>query len=178
MRNRLHEFDKTIHDALLRLPKWCDMPMLLITQLGSTAVIVGLNMFIIGVGYTSNNEPLAIAGIVSLGTGILGNGLKLLWRRSRPVSDYVERMFFKTYSFPSGHSSSSTLLYGMLAYLVAGIAIQPWSIAAVGILAALPILVGLSRVYLGAHYASDVLAGWLLGGAGLAVIVFIVKPTL
>lgn len=177
MKNHIHTFDKTMSDALLSLPKWCELPMLLITQLGSTVVIVGLNMFIIGVGYTSNNEPLAVAGIVSLGTGILGNGLKLLWRRSRPVSDYVERMFFKTYSFPSGHSSSSTLLYGMLAYLVAGV-MQPWSLVAVGVLAILPILVGLSRVYLGAHYASDVLAGWLLGGAGLAVIIFIVKPTL
>lgn len=177
MKNHIHTFDKTVSDTLLSLPKWYELPMLLVTQLGSTAVIVGLNMFIIGVGYTSHNEPLAIAGIVSLGTGILGNGLKLLWRRSRPVSDYVERMFFKTYSFPSGHSSSSTLLYGMLAYLAAGI-MQPWSIAAAGILAVLPVLVGLSRVYLGAHYASDVLAGWLLGGAGLAVIVFIVKPAL
>lgn len=176
MRNRLHEFDKAIHDALLALPKWCDAPMQFITQLGSTVVVVGFNMFIIGIGYTSGNEPLTVAGIVSLGTSALGNGLKLLWRRSRPVSDYVERMFFKTYSFPSGHSSGSMLLYGMLAYLAVG-AMQPWSLAAVIVLALLPILVGISRVYLGAHYASDVLAGWLLGIAGLAVIIFIVKPT-
>lgn len=151
--------------------------MLLITQLGSTVVIVGLNMFIIGVGYTSGNELLVTAGVVSLGTSIVGNGLKLLWRRSRPVSDYVERMFFKSYSFPSGHSSGSMLLYGMLAYLMTGSTL-PGKWIAVAVLAMLPLLVGVSRVYLGAHYASDVLAGWLLGAAGLAVIIGIVKPAI
>ena len=70
------------------------------------------------------------------------------------------------YSFPSGHSALSTVAYGILALLVIHSDL-PRSLkrAIVAALVVLILLVGLSRVYLGVHYPSDVLGGWLSGTA-------------
>lgn len=177
MKHYVHRIDKSLSRHVAALPTSAYIPMLVITQFGHTITIVGLTMFLLGIGYASDNQNLMTAAAIAFATSMVSALLKLLWRRRRPLSDYVGRMFFKTYSFPSGHAASTTPLYGLIAYLLLGIA-QPWSIAAALITACIPILVGASRVYLGAHYATDVLGGWVLGLSGLAVIVFIVQPTL
>jgi undecaprenyl-diphosphatase len=107
--------------------------------------------------------------IIMAGATILDNGLKLAFHRVRP------EVFFgvlpDTYSFPSGHALFNLCFYGGLAILLAsrvrgaGLRIATWSAAALLVLG-----IGLSRIYLGVHYPTDVLAGFLAGGAWLLVI--------
>jgi undecaprenyl-diphosphatase len=100
---------------------------------------------------------------------ILNVLLKYTFQRARPIFD-EPLVTLATYSFPSGHASGATLFYGFLAaYLVCALP-RPGARAAVGVLALFMVaLVALSRVYLGAHYLSDVLAGIAFGSAWLAV---------
>ena len=92
--------------------------------------------------------------------------LKNIFQRARPSFEHP-LLTLTTYSFPSGHAAAATLLYGVLgAYLVC--TCKGWRRALAGCLAvAMVALVGLSRIYLGAHYLSDVAAavassvGWL-----------------
>ncbi len=93
------------------------------------------------------------------GGGLLIGGLKRLFHRDRPDTLYYNL----GYSFPSGHAFFAVVIFGMLAYIFARDAwpnkrIVVWTIAIILIL-----LVGFSRVYLGEHYPSDVLAGYLVG---------------
>lgn len=111
-----------------------------------------------------------LALLVSVPSGALLNvALKYYFQRARPAFD-EPLVSLMTYSFPSGHTSAATLFYGLLAsYLV--IARPHWHVrlgTAVGC-ALMVLLVGLSRVYLGAHYVSDVLAAMAESVAWLAV---------
>lgn len=87
---------------------------------------------------------------------------KLITKRKRPETLYVQNMRFKTYSFPSGHSYISALVFGYLTVAAVQMLTSGWLIAVP--LITLIALVGISRVYLGAHFPSDVIAGWVLGG--------------
>jgi len=106
---------------------------------------------------------LALAGALAL------NGLfKSVFERERPSfpDPLAEASWF---SFPSGHASASIALYGALALLAARW-LRSWSAraACLGAAAALVALIGFSRLYLGVHYLSDVLAGFSLGLVWLA----------
>lgn len=111
-----------------------------------------------------------LALLVSVPSGALLNvALKYHFQRARPAFE-EPLVSLVTYSFPSGHTSAATLFYGLLAsYLV--IARPHWHVrlsTAVGC-ALMVLLVALSRVYLGAHYLSDVLAAMAESVAWLAV---------
>jgi undecaprenyl-diphosphatase len=110
----------------------------------------------------------AVAG-TTFGGMALNIGMKYIFRRGRP-SFSNPLVHIATYSFPSGHTAGATVLYSALAaYLMSrtpSVAMR-WAIAA---LAALMVIwVGLSRIYLGAHYLSDVVGAVLEGLAWLAV---------
>jgi membrane-associated phospholipid phosphatase len=76
----------------------------------------------------------------------------------------------KDYGFPSGHTMIATLLYGLLAVLlVRTLRSAPWRRVVVGVAGAVILLVGISRMYLGAHYLSDILAAMAAGVAWLAL---------
>lgn len=111
---------------------------------------------------------LASAWLLSVaGVGLWVRIIKNLVARERPEVRWVLEQGF---SFPSGHSAGTLVCYGMLAWLVI-VLTQPtrkgWWVAQ----AALVIFsVGASRVLLGAHYVSDVLAGWLLGWAWMCLV--------
>src|SRR2546423_7107177 len=100
---------------------------------------------------------------------ILGELLKLIVRRQRPylVGPFVD---WVGYSFPSGHAISATLLYGFLAVcLWRVIEGRHWRVVTVFLAAVMAMAVGFSRIALGAHYLTDVIAGTMFGGLWLTV---------
>lgn len=108
--------------------------------------------------------------LLSVPVGMLLNVLlKHTFQRSRPVFE-EPLVTLATYSFPSGHASAATLFYGLVACYVM-IARKGWSVR-LGTAAActmMILLVAFSRVYLGAHYLSDVLAGMAGSAAWLTI---------
>lgn len=110
--------------------------------------------------------------LASVPGGMLLNVLmKQVFQRARPVFDQP-LLTLSSYSFPSGHTAASTMFYGVLAaYLACHLKPWRWGIALVAALSAamMVALVGLSRMYLGVHYLSDVLAAVVEGIAWLAL---------
>jgi undecaprenyl-diphosphatase len=109
------------------------------------------------------------AVMVAVPGGMLLNVLlKSVFRRTRP-SFANPLLTLPTYSFPSGHAVNATLLYGLAACWLVGQVRNPCARIAIAAGACLMVaLVGFSRIYLGVHYLSDVLAGVLEGCAWLA----------
>ncbi len=104
------------------------------------------------------------------GAGLLTLVLKNIIQRPRPPGA-AEFLFGTTYSFPSGHALGSLVGYGMLAYVVGSIWIerQRARVRLIVVTAVLVIAIGISRLYLGVHYFSDVVAGYAVGVLWLSV---------
>ena len=81
------------------------------------------------------------------------------------------------YSFPSGHTSGSLVVYGMLAYLCLRLLPPRWHLASVLLASALAFSIGWSRVILQVHWASDVVAGFAFGVAWLTVSIAAIEVT-
>jgi membrane-associated phospholipid phosphatase len=104
------------------------------------------------------------------GSALLNWLLKGLFQRPRP--HFAHPLVVETsYSFPSGHAMESFVVYGMLAYL-AVLWLRSWEarMAAVCGAALVVVLIGFSRMYLGVHYFSDVVAGYAAGGVWLSAL--------
>lgn len=107
-------------------------------------------------------------------TGMLvGEAIKPLAARPRPTADLVRvQETPESYGFPSSTAFFAVVFLGMVGYLVwRAQPRRPAAIATFGVLLVLLLTSGLSRVYVGAHWATDVLGGWLLGGAWLILLV-------
>lgn len=111
---------------------------------------------------------LALA--VSVGGGMLVNVLvKYAFHRERPRFD-DQLLTLSTYSFPSGHTAGTMLFYGILtAYLMCHIHSWSWRITIILVAVLMVITVGISRIYLGVHYLSDVLGAIAESSAWLAL---------
>lgn len=109
-------------------------------------------------------------------TGVLvGDALKLLVARARPSSELV-RVYDSSegYSFPSTTALLSVVLLGMVCYLAGRERTRRSSVVAVLCVSLLLVLgSGISRAYVGEHWATDVLGGWLFGGAWLLILIAI-----
>ena len=104
-------------------------------------------------------------------------GVKLLVDRARPGADIRLGPVDSTYSFPSGHTLNSAVFLGLVAILLVPLLhSRSRRIAATSCLALLAFGIGLSRIYLGYHWASDIAASWLLATA-LLVVVAVVSRT-
>lgn len=110
-------------------------------------------------------ERAVLVVVVAVGIELLNAGLKLLFHRPRPELAFVH---LDTYSFPSGHAAGSAAIYSLLAVLLARGMTTRGRILVGFATAALIVAIGFSRLYLGAHYLSDVLAGTALGLAWTA----------
>lgn len=137
-----------------------------ISSLGSGPALLWIGIGIgLVLGMRKDGRLLTGWAVALLGGGALDFLLKLAYARPRPAAamTFLENMSF---SFPSGHAMGSLIGYGMLAYIVSleeGVspAGRRWIIA---LASALVLAIGLSRLYLGVHYLSDVLAGFIAGG--------------
>lgn len=114
--------------------------------------------------------------VAAAGAGLLVTLTKNLYQRERPPLG-VRLTVETTYSLPSGHALGSAVVLGVLA-VVAILGLRSATaralVAACAVLGTL--IIGFSRLYLGAHWLTDVLAGWLLGAAWLALCVTLVRP--
>jgi membrane-associated phospholipid phosphatase len=113
-----------------------------------------------------------VAGVTGL---LVGDALKLLVARARPSAELVWVYdLSEGYSFPSTTALLSVVLLGMICYLAGRE--RPWRPFVVVVLCVWPLLVlasGISRIYVGEHWATDVLGGWLFGGAWLLILIAI-----
>jgi len=114
----------------------------------------------------------AIALVLTVAGGeLLGNMLKLVFQRGRPETA-TEFITDQSWSYPSAHAMSSLIGYGFIAILLCERLTSPRARAAVVTAAVLLIgAISFSRLYLGVHYLSDVVGGWIAGAAWLLICV-------
>ncbi|WP_306854604.1 phosphatase PAP2 family protein [Cupriavidus necator] len=147
---------------------WLDLSMVAVTELGGgrIAVAVGMAVFAWLCWRRAWVVALYWAGAL-LGARACVMALKLARARGRPASIYSG---LESYSFPSGHATSSMVLYGFLAFLMC--LRQPWRvrIAVLSLTVVMVAAIGVSRLYLGMHWLSDVAAGYALGLAWIALL--------
>jgi undecaprenyl-diphosphatase len=150
---------------------WIYGPDYAVTDLGSTHVVLALAAVGAAILVALQHWRGALALMASvLATQLIVAVLKGLVERPRPASEAGGHGMLDPsgWSFPSAHSASAVALYATLA-LVAGRALQGrYRFAAYLAGGMVAFLIGASRVSLGAHYPTDVMAGWLLGGAVVA----------
>lgn len=142
------------------------------TTLGGTAGLSTLVAVVAALLLARKERASAIFLVATAAAGALLNmGLKLVFARSRPdlTSAIAEAQW---YSYPSGHAMSSFITFGALAHLALRRA-WPWVARSAGLAVAMTmvVLVGLSRVYLGVHWASDIAGGWSAGAIWLGTAV-------
>jgi len=155
----MKSFDSSIYNFLINLrSKPMDTFMKTITKFGNTmSVIIILAIFVFILkkddGYLLVMNTICVVSANQV--------LKHIIRRPRP--NHLRLVKEKGFSFPSGHSMVSIALYGILIYIVnKNIKNKPLRITLTIILSILILLIGLSRIYVGVHYPSDVLSGYIL----------------
>ncbi|MDQ2634135.1 MAG: phosphatase PAP2 family protein [Pseudomonadota bacterium] len=147
-------------------PLWFEEAMRDVTGLGSTIVLVMATTVAIFYLLLIGRRRMALLVFVTVGGGqVLSSLLKLGIDRPRP--DLVPHLAeVHTLSFPSGHAMMSAVTYltlgSMLAAILPG---RTTKIYVLGVAVLLTLAVGVSRIYLGVHWPSDVLAGWCAGFA-------------
>lgn len=172
MKRAIHYFDRIVIRQVLRLPDSVRPLMLFMTLLGQPPITVGLVAGMLGYGLARGSDVLIYAGCTAIITVAVASAMKIFLRRARPDNAYVRSMLIQTFSFPSGHAAGSLVCFGALGY-VAAIYWPALFVPIAVMVIILAFLIGLSRVYLGAHYPSDVVGGWIVGGIGLAVIMIL-----
>src|SRR5688572_31275588 len=165
-------FDARLTVAITGWPSWLRVPFLVVTTIGQPMVLV---CFVVGVASALIGQPVSMPIVYALGAGLtamlINTTLKHFIHRPRPDTLYVSNMYFKSSSFPSGHAFGTMVIYGLLAYVTSKYLAAPLSSVLATAFAGLIILIGVSRVYLGAHYPTDVLAGWAFGSVMLWLII-------
>lgn len=134
-----------------------DAIMLFITRVGAPVALTPLIGIVLLILLTRDRR--SDAGFVAVtvgGSALLNVGAKLLFQRARPML-WPTLRGETDYSFPSGHAMGSVALAGVLLALL-WMTRWRWFTLALG--AVVVALIGFSRIYLGAHYPSDILAGW------------------
>lgn len=146
-------------------PPWVEEMGRDITALGSYTFIIGVVLAVVGYLLLINKRGAALMTFVAVAGGMaLSNLLKFGFDRPRPDAEHATRVF--TSSFPSGHAMLSAVTFLTLGALLTRVnAKRRIKFYFLAIAVILTLIVGMSRVYLGVHHPTDVVAGWCVGSA-------------
>ncbi len=163
-------FDSSIRYTMRQIqsPMWTTL-FLAVTKLGSTLylIIIGVAAGVVFI-YFRLFRSLLLFIIAMAGQAALHHSFKWLFARPRP-SNLINYRVPESLSFPSGHAIAAICLYGMIAWIVTREIENPAVKAGVWIFTIILVfLVGVSRVYIGVHYPTDVLAGFVAGSIWIA----------
>jgi undecaprenyl-diphosphatase len=142
-----------------------DRAALEITALGAGLVVVMLlGVASVLLWISRHRYSVLLLWVAVVGATLLNTVMKAVYDRPRPSVFPWRTPYAEAASFPSGHSTTAVAAYATLAYLVARLSpTRRLKWATIGVAVVVILLIGLSRVYLGVHYPSDVLAGFLSG---------------
>lgn len=147
-------------------PSWLEEAMRDVTALGSTVVLSAIALSVAGMFLLTRRRMIAFLILATVGGGIaVSNLLKMSFERPRP--DLVPHLStVHSLSFPSGHAMMSAVVYltlgALLARVYPDVRVKAYLL---GLATLATVAVGISRVYLGVHWPTDVLAGWAVGAA-------------
>jgi undecaprenyl-diphosphatase len=171
------KFDQTILLALRNAndlsdpigPPWLEEMARDVTALGSYAVLSIIFCAVVTYLFLVRQRAAAFWVLAAVGGGVLiSNALKLEYQRPRPdLMPHAVRVF--TTSFPSGHATLSAVTYLTLGALLASLHTGRLKAYFLCLAVLLTVAVGISRIYLGVHFPTDVLAGWCIGAAWAAI---------
>ena len=158
--NNISIFDKTIYKFIIGFRNdFTDAIFITLTQFGNTYIIIMVIIGLLILFDKKNQIYLAIETISIMGINQL---LKRIIRRIRP--NHLRLITQGGYSYPSGHAMISVAVYGYFLYYVKkNIKNKKLKNILIILLYALIIGIGLSRIYVGVHYPSDILGGYLIG---------------
>lgn len=152
--------ETNIHDYILNINfnNYITLVFKCITNMGSFIFYLGSLIII----YFINKNIFKISSISLISTFFLSIIYKNIIMRSRPISALIT--IPNDYSFPSGHTFNAVVFYGVLVYVINKmVKNKKIRIILNIVLSSIIILIGASRIYLGVHFVTDVLAGYLLG---------------
>ena len=163
-RAAVHQFASPALTAIMRGLSFVGSTISL--TIASTIVVVRLAIRKLG-------REAKLFALTMLGAALLNTTLKLAFKRARPVP-FFNLSLPETYSFPSGHSLMSACFFGALAALLAAHIKSKRARAIIWIVAtAMFLLIGLSRIYLGVHHTTDVIAGFTAALIWVLVVRFV-----
>lgn len=153
--------------------------MRVVTEFGSAWFVISLLVVatVVVVVRRWSRSVVLVPVLSAAGTTFLVTVVKLMIARPRPSVGSVVAVA-NGFSFPSGHSAQAVATYGALAWLVArGLAGRSSRVAAWLAAAVMVLLIGVSRMYLGVHWLSDVIGGYTIGACWLVLVVTAVTAT-
>lgn len=155
-------------------PSWVEEAARDVTALGGHVILTIVTLATLAYLLMTRKSHAAVLVVAAVGGGmLLSTALKMGFERPRPaLVPHAARVY--TASFPSGHAMLSAVTYLTLGALLARV--QPsrrLKAFLIGLAVILTVLVGISRVYLGVHWPTDVLAGWCVGAAWASLCWFI-----
>ena len=172
--NKVIKIDSACYECLFTLFSKFNLTFFLkvITNLAGPIILIFLSIssFLL----TKNKKVSLCICLNLILCSLLNYGLKNIISRPRP--DVLRLVFENGYSFPSGHAMASLAFYGFLIFLIYKYFDKKnIKIILISLLSILIILIGLSRIYLGVHYLSDVLAGFFLALSYLIIFISVVN---
>ncbi|WP_042463849.1 phosphatase PAP2 family protein [Neobacillus dielmonensis] len=164
--NSLLSFDSKMISLIQGLETpWLTVIMKFFTFVGSAPIVILLCLICLYILYKLLHHYTELILFVSvvLGSALLNQLLKQIFHRARP--DLHRLVEISGYSFPSGHAMNAFTVYGILAFLLWKHQKTKWRrVCLIVVSTAMILLIGMSRIYLGVHYPTDIIGGYLASG--------------
>ncbi|MGB3403245.1 MAG: phosphatase PAP2 family protein [Microcoleaceae cyanobacterium] len=169
------EFDTTILQYFLSIQNQIlTQFFIVISFLGKPSLLLLINLMFSIFIWLKKQKFIAIIFLI-IGNGAAGFNLFLKSSLARDRPELWDRIIEVKYlSFPSGHAMGSIVIYGLIGYYLMN-QFKPWRWLILTLTSILILLIGLSRLYLGVHWPTDVIAGYIMGSIWLTIAILIIE---